>query len=70
MGELTRALSWKGFLQGLEGLGRGEMIKDDRGGGEPFLLEMQMDPWRKGMKAVFKKDINLLTHFLLMAGDE
>lgn len=52
-GEPTRGLSWRGFLQGLEGLGRGKMIKDDRGGGEPFLLEMQMASVEEGDESSF-----------------
>lgn len=46
------------------------MIKDDGEVGEPFLLEMQMASVEERDESSFKKDINLLTHFLLMAGDE
>lgn len=46
------------------------MIKDDGGGGESFLLEMQMASVEERDESSFEKDINLLTHFLLMAGDE
>ena len=53
-----------------EGLGREKMIKDGGEVGEPFLLEMQMASVEERDESSFKKDINLLTHFLLMAGDE